>query len=116
METKKEKRKRRHAKIRKKIIDTKNRPRLVVFRSNQHIYAQIIDDSLAKVLASASDLEIKKPKGGGKLEVAKQVGRLIAQRAKENKIESVIFDRGGFLFHGRIKSLAEGAREEGLKF
>lgn len=95
---------------------SKDRPRLFVFRSNQHIYVQLIDDDKAKVLMGASDKEVKTKKGEKKSEVAKQVGKLIAQKAKENKIEKVIFDRGGIVYHGRIKALADGAREEGLKF
>ena len=100
---------------------TKDRPRLFVYRSNQHIYAQLVDDGPggvpAKIIASASDKDLK---AGSKKEIksdaAKRVGRLIAKEALEKKIEKVVFDRGGVLFHGRIKALAEGAREGGLKF
>ena len=95
---------------------TKDRPRLFVFRSNQHIYAQLIDDSNSKILMSSSDIDLKKSKGDKKSDVAKKVGELIAKKALESKIETVIFDRGGTLFHGRVKSLADGAREAGLKF
>ena len=98
---------------------TKDRPRLFVFRSNQHIYVQLIDDSKAKILMSASDSDLKLGKGKSgtkKSDMAKQVGILIAKKAIENKIEKVVFDRGGTLFHGRIKAVAEGAREGGLKF
>ena len=95
---------------------TKERPRLFVFRSNQHIYAQLIDDDKAKVLLNASDKEIKPKKGEKKSDVAKQVGKAIAKKAIEIKIEKVIFDRGGIIFHGRIKALADGAREGGLIF
>ena len=95
---------------------TKDRPRLFVFRSNQHIYVQLIDDEKAKVLMGASDKDVKAKKGEKKAEVAKQVGVLIAKKAIENKISKVVFDRGGIVFHGRIKALAEGAREGGLKF
>lgn len=95
---------------------TKDRPRLFVFRSNQHIYVQLIDDEKAKILMSASDIGLKPKKGEKKSDVAKQVGKLIAKKAIENKIEKVVFDRGGTLFHGRIKAVADGAREEGLKF
>jgi len=116
MSIKQEKRIRRHKKIRKSVHGTKARPRLFVFRSNQHVYAQIIDDESAKILASASDKELKPRKGDKKSDIAKQVGKLIAQKAAEAKINSVVFDRGGFIFHGRVKSLAEGAREGGLKF
>ena len=110
------KRIRRHTKIRKDIHGTKDRPRLCVFRSNQHIYAQLINDEAAKVLMSVSDKDLKAKKGEKKIDMAKEVGKLIAKKAIENKIEKVVFDRGGFIFHGRIKSLAEGAREGGLKF
>ena len=98
------------------INGTKDRPRLLVFRSNQHIYAQLINDENAKVLMSASDKELKAKKGEKKGDIAKEVGKFIAKKAIEAKIEKVVFDRGGTLFHGRIKSLAEGAREGGLKF
>ena len=117
MSVKQEKRIRRHKKIRKSIFGTKDRPRLCVFRSNQHIYAQlIIDDEKPKVLMSVSDKGLKAKKGEKKSDIAKQVGKLIAKKAVESKIESVVFDRGGIIFHGRIKALAEGAREGGLKF
>ena len=98
------------------IHGTKDRPRLFVFRSNQHIYAQLVDDDKAKILISASDKDLKTKKGETKSDIAKQVGKLIAKKAIENKIEKVVFDRGGIIFHGRIKALADGAREEGLKF
>lgn len=94
---------------------TKDRPRLFVFRSNQHIYAQLVNDDSEKILASVSDKDLKAKKGN-KSELSKQVGMLIAEKAKESKIEKVIFDRGGNLFHGRVKSLADGAREGGLQF
>jgi len=117
MSIKTEKRARRHKKIRASMVGTKDRPRLFVFRSNQHIYAQIIDDSSAKILLSASDLEIKaKPASAKGCGVAREVGKLIAKKAIESKIEKIVFDRGGFIFHGRVKALAEGAREGGLKF
>ncbi len=116
MITKKQKRINRHKKIRSKIYGTQDRPRLFVFRSNQHIYAQLIDDDKAKILVSTSDKELKTQKGVKKLELSKEVGKLIAKKAIENKIEKVVFDRGGFIFHGRIKALADGAREGGLKF
>lgn len=115
MSIKQQKRIRRHKKIRMKIYGTHSRPRLCVFRSNQHVYAQLIDDEMAKVLAVVSDNNIKSKKGK-KMDLAKDVGRLIAKKAKELKVESVVFDRSGVLYHGRIKALAEGAREEGLKF
>jgi len=116
MSVKKEKRIRRHKKIRMSIKGTKNRPRLFVFRSNQHIYAQLIDDDKSKILVSASDKGLKTKKGEKKSDIAKEVGKLIAKKAVESKIEKVVFDRGGVIFHGRIKSLADGAREGGLKF
>ena len=109
------KRIRRHKKIRNDIIGTKDRPRLCVFRSNQHIYAQLINDENAKVLMSVSDKDIKTKKGEKKSDAAKEVGKLIAKQAIESKV-SVVFDRGGFVFHGRVKAVAEGAREGGLKF
>jgi len=115
MSIKKEKIARRHKKIRKDINGTKDRPRLCVFRSNQHIYAQLVDDNKAKVIMAVSDKDIKAKKGK-KLDMSKEVGKLIAKKAIEAKIEKVVFDRGGVLFHGRVKALAEGAREGGLKF
>jgi large subunit ribosomal protein L18 len=115
MSIKTSKRIRRHTKIRKVIHGTKECPRLCVFRSNQHIYAQLINDESAKVLVSVSDKEIKKAKAT-KIDISKEVGKLMAQKAVEIKINTVVFDRGGFIFHGRVKALAEGAREGGLKF
>ncbi|MDD2646638.1 MAG: 50S ribosomal protein L18 [Patescibacteria group bacterium] len=106
---------RRHKRVRVKINGTKERPRLSVFRSNQHIYAQLIDDQHGKTLMSVSDLSFKKNKNN-KSTMAKQVGQLIAAKALESKISQVVFDRGGYQYHGRIKQLAEGAREGGLKF
>lgn len=116
MSVKQEKRIRRHKKIRMNMHGTKERPRLFVFRSNQHIYAQLIDDDKASILLSASDKDIKSSKKEKKSDIAKQVGKFVAKKAIESKIEKVVFDRGGTLFHGRIKALAEGAREGGLKF
>ncbi|MCX6724192.1 MAG: 50S ribosomal protein L18 [Candidatus Staskawiczbacteria bacterium] len=116
MSIKNDKRIRRHKKIRMNMHGTKDRPRLFVFRSNQHIYAQLIDDDKDKVLMSFSDKSLKLKKGEKKSEAAKQVGKLMAEKAMGSKIEKVIFDRGGVLFHGRIKALADGAREGGLKF
>lgn len=109
---KKESRVKKHKTIRKKILGTAKRPRLSVFRSNQHIYAQIIDDSLAKTLVASSDVGL----GGTKKERAYQVGKNLAEKAKGNKITNVVFDRGGFLYQGRIAEVARGAREGGLKF
>ncbi len=94
-------------------MGTKLRPRLSVFKSAQHIYAQLIDDETGKVLVSASDIKTKK---GKKTDHSLEVGKLIAKEALAKKIESVVFDRGGFVFHGRIKAVADGARKGGLKF
>ena len=103
--------------IRKKIFGTGERPRLSVFRSNKQIYAQIIDDNEGATLASASSKEKGfAEKKGAKNELSKEVGKNLAQKAKEKGITEVVFDRNGYLYHGRIKSLAEGAREGGLKF
>ena len=112
-------RERRHARVRTKISGTADRPRLSVFRSNKGIYVQIIDDVAAKTLVSAStlDAELKgKLNGTGNKEAAKAVGELVAKRAIEKGITEVVFDRGGYIYHGRVKELAEGAREGGLKF
>ncbi len=108
---------RRHRSLRRKLAGTAQRPRLAVFRSNQHIYAQVIDDEARRTLAAASDLEESLRAGGGtKSQRAQQVGRLLAQRAKEHGLESVVFDRGGFAYAGRVRALADAAREEGLVF
>ena len=112
-------RKRRQKRVRKKVYGTTARPRLNVFKSNVGIYAQIIDDINSVTLAQASnnDKEIKgKAKSGSKVESAAKVGKLLGERAKEKKIKTVIFDRGGNLYHGRVKSLADAAREAGLEF
>lgn len=106
----------RHSRVRSKISGTSERPRLDVFRSNSHIYAQIIDDSKGVTLASAASNEKDFGISGGNCEGARKVGKLIAERAKKNKITEVVFDRGGYIYHGRVKELAEGAREGGLKF
>jgi len=119
-----------HKRIRARVKGTEERPRLSVFRSNQHIYAQIIDDEKRITLCSASDIAAtrerrerssrrmtaKKSKGDTKTDAAKSVGLEIAKKAKEKKVEFAVFDRGGFRYHGRIKAVAEGAREGGLKF
>ncbi len=99
-----------------KIHGTRERPRLCVFRSLKHTYAQLVDDEKGNTLASASTLEGKKGKTGSNLEAAKKVGQLIAEKAQEHGVSSVVFDRGGYIFHGRVKALAEAAREAGLKF
>ena len=109
---KKESRKKVRYAIRKKVSGTSERPRLAVFRSNKEIYAQLIDDVVGNTLAYASSADAK----GTKKEQASVVGKLIADNAKKAGVESVVFDRGGFLYHGRVKALAESAREAGLKF
>ena len=112
-----DKRVKRHLRVRKNLIETPEKPRLCVFRSNKNISAQIIDDENGNTLVSASTLEKEmKSENGGNKEAAKKVGELIAKRALDKGIENVAFDRGGFLYHGRVKELAEGAREAGLKF
>lgn len=110
--TKDEARVRRHARVRKKVSGSPDRPRLAVFRSNRHIYVQLVDDVAASTLASASDVEVQ---GASPLDRAKAVGALIAGRAKEAGIQQVVFDRGGRQYHGRVAAVAEGAREGGLK-
>jgi large subunit ribosomal protein L18 len=109
-------RKRRHKRVRAKIAGTAERPRLNVFRSGRHIYAQIIDDVKGVTLCSASSLEKSFEGSGGNKEGAAKVGKEVAERAKKSGIENVVFDRGGYIYHGRIKELAEAAREGGLKF
>jgi len=110
-------RKKRHLRVRSKVSGTALRPRLNVFRSARHIYAQIIDDTTGKTLCAASSLEKNfKGSSGGNKEGASAVGKLIAERAKKKGIEEVVFDRGGYIYHGRVKELAEAAREGGLKF
>lgn len=110
---------RRKLRIRKKIFGTPERPRLCVYRSLRHMYAQIIDDTKGHTLVSASTLDRElrgKLKGTGNVEAAREVGRLVAKRALEKGITKVVFDRNGFLYHGRVKAVAEGAREMGLEF
>ena len=110
-------RRRRHLRVRKKVEGTPERPRLVVFRSSKHIYAQLVDDQKGVTLAGAADTsEGVQVEGKGKVARSFAVGRLIAAKAKEKGIEAVVFDRGGFQYHGRIKALADAARESGLKF
>jgi large subunit ribosomal protein L18 len=110
-------RKKRHARVRAKLSGTSARPRLNVFRSNQHIYAQVIDDMSGVTLASASTLDKELTlESTSNLEAAQKVGELVAKRAVEKGISSVIFDRGGYLYHGRIQALADAARENGLQF
>jgi large subunit ribosomal protein L18 len=108
---------RRQKRVRKKVSGTVARPRLSVFRSNRHIYAQVIDDVSGKTLAAASTMEKDLSlEGKKKAEQAQEVGKLIAARAREAGIDTVVFDRGGNLYHGRVKALADGAREAGLRF
>ena len=110
---------RRHHRVRLRVYGTPDRPRMNVFRSNAHLYAQVIDDTTGKTLVSAStlDKEIKgKLRSGANLAAAVAVGRLVAERALKVNLKAVVFDRGGYRFHGRIKALAEASREKGLKF
>ena len=104
-----------HFRIRQKMEGTTARPRLNVYRSLNHIYAQVIDDAKGETILSASTLSAKL-KGGGNVAAAKEVGKLVAERALEKGIKKVVFDRGGYLYHGRIKALADAAREAGLEF
>ncbi len=126
---KSEARKKRHRSLRKRVIGTAERPRLAVFRSAKHIYAQVIDDEQKKTIVATSDQKVDKSaapaakegakdgaKVGAKKARAKQVGTLIAQKCKEKGIQQVVFDRAGYKYHGRVSALAEGAREAGLKF
>ena len=113
--TKPEARRRRHRRVRGKVQGTSERPRFVVSRSNRGISAQLVDDMEGKTLASASSLQIKSF-DGNKTDQAAEVGKLLAQNAKKAEIEVVVFDRGGYLFHGRVKALADAAREGGLRF
>jgi len=106
-----------HRRIRKKVFGTPERPRLCVFRSLKHITVQIIDDSKGETLCSASTVEkTLREQSGGNIQAAEAIGKLIATRAKEKGIDSVVFDRGGDIYHGRVRHLAEAAREAGLKF
>ncbi|MDR2356763.1 MAG: 50S ribosomal protein L18 [Oscillospiraceae bacterium] len=109
-------RRKRHKRVRGKISGTPERPRLNVFRSERHIYAQLIDDTRGATLCSASSVEKDFEMSGSNKDGAKKVGLEIARRAKEKDIESVVFDRGGYIYHGRVQQLAEGAREGGLQF
>ncbi len=109
-------RKRVHKRIRRKVAGNTERPRLAVFRSVKHIYAQVIDDSVGHTVAAASSNEKSGIKSGGNVAGAKAVGKLLAERAKEKGVKSVVFDRGGYLYHGRVKALADAAREGGLQF
>jgi large subunit ribosomal protein L18 len=104
-----------HLRIRKKVVGSAEKPRLAVFRSLKHVYAQVIDDAHGRTLVAASSRE-KGQDGGGNVKGAAGVGKMLAERCKEKGIEAVVFDRGGFKYHGRVKALAEAAREAGLRF
>jgi large subunit ribosomal protein L18 len=116
MATKQERRQRIKFGIRAKVSGTPTRPRLTVFRSNKAIYAQIIDDEAGKTIASASSAELKTEMAGFTVETAKKVGQRLAEKATAQNIQSVVFDRNGYLYHGKVKALADGAREGGLNF
>ena len=108
---------RRHRRVRKRVVGTPERPRLSVFRSLHHVYAQVIDDSRGHTLVAASTVEADlRPESGNKSEQARAIGAALAQRAKEAGITKVVFDRGGYQYHGRVEQLAEGARQAGLEF
>ncbi len=114
-----EKRQRRHTRVRKKVFGTSERPRLCVFKSNRYIYAQIIDDEVGRTLCAASSIEKElreKLSSTKDKDAAREVGKLIAERAREKGIDKVVFDRGGYKYHGRVKELADAAREAGLEF
>ena len=113
---KKEIRSRIHARIRRKLRGTTERPRLAVFRSVAHIYAQVIDDSAGKTLVSASSVDKGSKTNGGNVAAAKAIGKTVAERAKEKGITRVVFDRGGYQYHGRVRALADAARAAGLEF
>jgi large subunit ribosomal protein L18 len=116
MATKQERRQRIKFGIRAKVSGTPARPRLTVFRSNKAIYAQIIDDEAGKTIASASSVELKSEVNGFTVETAKKVGQRLAEKAAAQQVQSVVFDRNGYLYHGKVKALADGAREGGLNF
>ena len=113
--TQREQRYRRHRRVTAKISGTPECPRLVVFRSNKHVYAQLVDDNTGKTLASSSDKSVKATKTQKPIDVSKEVGKLIAKEAAGKKITKAVFDRGGYKYHGNVKAVAEGAREGGLK-
>ncbi|MBI4720238.1 MAG: 50S ribosomal protein L18 [Chitinivibrionia bacterium] len=114
------KRKRRHLRVRNKIVGTPERPRLCVFRSSLHIYAQLVDDTSGHTIAASSSLKLgvvqSEDKASKKIQQAREVGKLLAENAKAKGISRVVFDRGGYLYHGRVAALAEGARKNGLEF
>ena len=113
---KKEIRNRIHRRIRRKLSGTAERPRLAIFRSVAHIYAQVIDDATGSTIVSASSVDKGGKTNGGNVAAAKTIGKLVAQRAQEKGIKKVVFDRGGYQYHGRVKALADAAREAGLEF
>ena len=113
---KKEIRKRIHKRIRRKLSGTAERPRLAIFRSVAHIYAQVIDDAKGSTIVSASSVDKGAKTNGGNVAAAKSIGKLVAERAQEKGIKRVVFDRGGYQYHGRVKALADAAREAGLEF
>ena len=115
--TQRERRVRRHRRVRKKIMGTAERPRLAVFRSNKHIYVQAVDDLAGATIAAASTMETNLRGGStGTVAAAKEVGKLLGERVKAAGVSAVVFDRGGFQYHGRVAAVAEGAREAGLEF
>ena len=114
--TTREARLRRHRRVRGKVAGTAERPRLAVFRSNKGIYASVVDDGAGRTVASATWMQLPKSFKGNKTEQAAEVGKLVAEKAKAAGVDAVIFDRGGYLYHGRVKALADGAREGGLSF
>lgn len=105
-----------HTKIRKRLRGTTERPRLAVFRSLKHIYAQVIDDTTGRTIVSASSNEKESSVSGGNIEGAKAIGKLVAERAMSKGVKAVVYDRGGYIYHGRVKALADAAREAGLEF
>jgi large subunit ribosomal protein L18 len=116
MKNRLEARRRRHVRVRKSVVGTSSRPRLAVFRSNRYLYAQVIDDKAGRTLAAASSQEAALRSKGLSVETAAEIGKLVAERAKSAGVEAVVFDRGGFAYHGRIKALADAARASGLEF
>ena len=109
-------RRHRHFRVRKRVHGTATRPRLAVFRSNRHIYAQVIDDDAGVTIAAASSREGTLAQSSLTVDLATEIGKLVGARAKEAGIDAIVFDRGGFTYHGRVKALADGAREAGLEF
>ena len=116
MKNRLEARRRRHVRVRKAVSGTSSRPRLAVFRSNRYLYAQVIDDKTGRTLAAASSQEAALRSKSLSVETAAEIGKLVAERAKSAGVEAVVFDRGGFTYHGRIKALADAARASGLEF